>query len=102
MAALMSMRVGEKSGRSAGSIVDVQSGSFVPLTIETLQRDFGGARRALRRDRALRAAAACVCDWTTSMGASVPISTFDWLFLTSSSARLSDCCATSTDCTANT
>ena len=102
MAAARSTGSGRKSGRSTGSIVDVHSGSVVPLTMSRFSAISAVRRVPSAVTSACRCCAACDCACTTSIGAIVPISTFVWLFRSSSSASSSDCRATSTDCTANT
>ena len=67
---------GRKSGRSTGSIVDVHSGSDVPLTMSRFSAISAVRRVPSAVTSACRCCAACDCACTTSMGAMVPISTF--------------------------
>ena len=87
---------GAVDGRSTGFSDEVQSGSSVPLTINRLSDSSDVLTVACDCTSVLRRDAASAWADTTSIGASVPISTRDWLSWIRRLARSNEFCAAST------
>ena len=79
----MSIGSGRNSGRSVGSSVAFQFGSWVPSTISRFSASSAVRCVDAAATRFWRRVAASDCAWTTSIGAIVPTSTRVWLSCTS-------------------